>query len=90
MLDHILYPTLTESSFLTEVHHITARGDDGGVVYNEMRARENTEEELCAMLLLEVLYGRESGYASNTGGKLANLRALRNAVIKQYHADYYR
>jgi Zn-dependent M16 (insulinase) family peptidase len=36
MLDHILFPTLTESSFITEVHHITKAGDNSGVVYNEV------------------------------------------------------
>ena len=36
MLDHILFPTLTESSFVTEVHHITKAGDNSGVVYNEV------------------------------------------------------
>jgi Zn-dependent M16 (insulinase) family peptidase len=55
-----------------------------------MRARENTEDELCAFRLLELLHAPGSGYSSNTGGKLENLRALTNASIKQYHSDYYR
>jgi Zn-dependent M16 (insulinase) family peptidase len=55
-----------------------------------MRARENTEDELCAFRLLELLHAPGSGYSSNTGGKLENLRALTNASITQYHSDYYR
>ena len=31
--DHILYPTLTDECFHTEVHHLTAEGEDKGVVY---------------------------------------------------------
>ncbi|KAF4518639.1 hypothetical protein B566_EDAN005966 [Ephemera danica] len=31
-LDHILFPTLTDAGFMTEVHHITGEGEDGGVV----------------------------------------------------------
>jgi len=29
-LDHILFPMLTDAAFLTEVHHVTAEGVDGG------------------------------------------------------------
>ncbi|CAG8540364.1 30_t:CDS:2, partial [Dentiscutata heterogama] len=30
-VDHILYPTLTESGHYTEVHHINGKGEDAGV-----------------------------------------------------------
>ena len=36
-LDHILYPTLREEDYLTEVHHINGEGQDTGVVYSEMQ-----------------------------------------------------
>lgn len=29
-LDHVLYPTLTDSAFVTEVHHINGEGEDAG------------------------------------------------------------
>jgi len=38
-MDHVLFPTLLDSSFTTEIHHVTAEGDDKGVVYCEMQAR---------------------------------------------------
>lgn len=38
-LDHILNPTLTAEGFTTEVHHVTAQGEDKGVVYCEMQVR---------------------------------------------------
>ena len=41
-LDHVLWPTLTDSGFYTEVHHINPEGENAGVVYCEMKARENT------------------------------------------------
>ena len=41
-VDHILYPNLTEAAFITEVHHITEKGESQGVVYCEMQSRENT------------------------------------------------
>ena len=40
-LDHILYPTLREEDYLTEVHHINGEGQDTGVVYSEMQVRQN-------------------------------------------------
>lgn len=29
-IDHILYPTLTDSGYYTEVHHINGKGEDAG------------------------------------------------------------
>ena len=43
-LDHIFFPTLADEAFKTEVHHINGTGDDAGVVYCEMQARENNAE----------------------------------------------
>ena len=44
--DHILFPTLTESGFLTEIHYVNGKGEDKGVVYCEMQVR-NTNMMLC-------------------------------------------
>ena len=48
-VDHILYPTLTKSGYITEVHHINGKGEDSGVVYSEMQGRENTSGDLMAL-----------------------------------------
>jgi Zn-dependent M16 (insulinase) family peptidase len=48
-VDHILYPTITNGSFVTEVHHIDGKGEDSGVVYSEMQGRENTSGDLMAL-----------------------------------------
>lgn len=37
-LEHILYPTLTDSGFVTEVHHINGEGENAGVVRAAWRA----------------------------------------------------
>ena len=39
-VDHILNPLLTDSAFLTEVHHVNEEGEDSGVVYSEMQGVE--------------------------------------------------
>ena len=40
-LDHLLFCRCEDAGFLTEVHHINGEGDNAGVVYCEMQAREN-------------------------------------------------
>lgn len=39
-MDHILHPVLRDEDFLTEVHHISAEGEDAGVVYSEMQVMQ--------------------------------------------------
>ncbi|XP_058831479.1 uncharacterized protein C05D11.1-like [Topomyia yanbarensis] len=89
-LDHILYPTLTESGFLTEVHHISEEGEDGGVVYCEMQGRENTGEYRLHLEMLRAIYPN-CGYSSETGGIMSNLRtSTNNEKVRSYHATFYR
>jgi Zn-dependent M16 (insulinase) family peptidase len=45
-VDHILYPKLEESTFVTEVFHINAEGQDAGVVYSELQGRQNAASDL--------------------------------------------
>lgn len=72
-LDHVLYPKLTDSGFITEVHHVTGDGEDGGVVYCEMQGTENTGETISNVQLCRAVYPN-NGYSSVTGGILLNLR----------------
>ncbi len=51
-LDHILFPTLTESGYVTEVHHVNGEGEDAGVVYCEMQGRENSGESRVELEML--------------------------------------
>ena len=89
-MDHILYPTITDTGFLTEVHHIDGNGRDAGVVYCEMQGRENTEGDLVAHRLATLLFPGRSPFHSETGGKQADLRVLTVQETRQYHRDYYR
>ncbi|KJE89565.1 hypothetical protein, variant [Capsaspora owczarzaki ATCC 30864] len=90
-LDHVLYPTLTDTAYQTEVHHITGAGEDAGVVYCEMQAIENTSDSRTYRALVEHLYPGRSGYKSETGGRLGNLRdSCSHEKVCQYHRDYYR
>ncbi|KAG6888680.1 hypothetical protein C0995_006670 [Termitomyces sp. Mi166 len=88
-LDHILYPTITKAGFVTEVHHIDAKGQDSGVVYSEMQGRENTPGDLMALNVQRLMNPPESAYRSETGGLMEALRVLTPEQIRQYHGTYY-
>ena len=87
--DHVFYPTLTEAGFTTEIHHVTAEGEDKGVVYCEMQGRENNDSSLIDRAVQDLLYPT-GGYSAETGGKMKNIRALTNAQVARYHAENYR
>jgi Zn-dependent M16 (insulinase) family peptidase len=89
-LDHILFPTITDAAFHTEVHHINGNGEDSGVVYCEMQGRQNSADDMIHFKLLQLIYPEESGYRSETGGRLENLRSLTCETVRQYHTEYYK
>lgn len=88
-LDHILYPTMAKSAFLTEVYHINGKGEDAGVVYSEMQGRQNTSADLMALCSQRTLYPVGSAYRSETGGLMEALRFLTVEQIRKYHGTYY-
>ncbi len=53
---------------------MNGEGEDAGVVYCEMQARENTSESLSIFHLLQEAYPGVCGYSSETGGLMKNLR----------------
>ena len=90
-LDHVLQPTLTDPGYLTEVHHVTGEGEDGGVVYCEMQGRENSGESLVHLAMVRAVYPGRCGYRSETGGIMANLRdSTSNEKVRAYHKQFYR
>jgi len=88
--DHVLFPTITDAGFVTEVHHINGQGENKGVVYCEMQGRENSEGSLVDRACMELLYPSGScGYSAETGGKMENLRTLTVDKVRRYHREYY-
>lgn len=89
-LDHILFPTLSDAGYITEVHHVAPNGEDSGVVYCEMQGRENSGESRAILALLRNLYPN-CGYSAETGGIMHNLRtSTSNEKVRNYHAQFYR
>ena len=74
-IDHILNPTITDAGYTTEVHHINGKGENAGVVYCEMQARENTEEDRTRLEMNRHLW-QQTPYQFETGGLMADLRTL--------------
>ncbi|KAG0050248.1 hypothetical protein BGZ83_004990 [Gryganskiella cystojenkinii] len=89
-IDHILYPTMTEAAYYTEVHNINGDGENAGVVYSEMQGRENSSGSIMDLKRQRLMYPESSGYRYETGGLMLNLRSLKAEKIRQYHRDYYR
>ncbi|QPG76573.1 hypothetical protein FOA43_003964 [Brettanomyces nanus] len=88
-LDHLLYPTITDSACYTEVYHVDGDATDKGVVYSEMQGIENQSYFVEGLETQRALY-EKSGYKSETGGLTKNLRTISHESIRKYHADNYR
>lgn len=86
-MDHVLHPTLTNSSFHTEVHYLGAE-KDMGVVYCEMAGREHSEADMMDLSLRKLLLP-DSSYSFEHGGLSQDIAQLTNEEIKKYHAKYY-
>ena len=88
-LEHMLFPTLTDASCITEVHHINGAGEDAGVVYSEMQGVQNTQEILMSEKAAKMLYPDGIGYRYETGGMMDALRVLTPERIREFHRDMY-
>lgn len=91
-LDHIFYPLLKESGFITEVYHINGDGEDAGVVYSEMQSVENEDETVVERAVHRAMFPDPScGYRYETGGMLENLRSsCSHKKVCDYHDKMYR
>ncbi|KPV78065.1 uncharacterized protein RHOBADRAFT_40608 [Rhodotorula graminis WP1] len=88
-LDHILFPLITPEVFKTEIYHVDGKGEEGGVVFSEMQAREGSLGDVLDQTLRQILYGKKNAYRSETGGKLDALRKLTEEDIVKYHTAMY-
>ncbi|OBA22834.1 hypothetical protein METBIDRAFT_93347 [Metschnikowia bicuspidata var. bicuspidata NRRL YB-4993] len=89
-LDHLFHPTLTDDACLTEVYHIDGKGKEKGVVFSEMQGIESQTWFVSYLNLQKTLYAERSGYSSETGGLMAELRHLTNSQIRDFHRAMYR
>ncbi|KAJ2446408.1 hypothetical protein GGI03_007525, partial [Coemansia sp. RSA 2337] len=88
-LDHVLHPLLKDEQFVTEVYHYDTTGKEQGVVFSEMVARENGENDLFGINLDRLMFAPKSPYTYMSGGQTAAIAELTNAEIVEYHRKYY-
>lgn len=89
-LDHLFHPTITDEACLTEVYHIDGKGKEKGVVFSEMQGIESQAWFITYMNLMKTLYAEKSGYSSETGGLMSELRKLTHEQIREFHKSMYR
>lgn len=89
-LDHLFHPTLKDEACLTEVYHIDGKGKEKGVVFSEMQGIESQSWFVTFLEMQRTLYAKDSGYSSETGGLMSELRHLTNKQIQEYHQSSYR
>lgn len=89
-LDHLFNPTLTDEACRTEVYHIDGEGKEKGVVFSEMQGMVTEADFILSLALHRGLYAPQSGYLSEVGGLLPELRDLTNDQIRKFHKAMYR
>ncbi|CAK9442357.1 uncharacterized protein LODBEIA_P61000 [Lodderomyces beijingensis] len=89
-LEHLFHPTLTDEACLTEVYHVDGKGKEKGVVFSEMQGIESQSWFVSFKSMQETLYAPKSGYSSETGGLMAELRHLKSSQIREFHQSMYR
>lgn len=91
-LDHILFPLLNESGYVTEVYHVNGEGEDSGVVYSEMQSVENEDETIVERAVHRAMYpNADCGYRYETGGLCKNLReSTSHQKVIDFHKKMYR
>lgn len=87
-LDSVFFPTLTDTSFLTEIHHVNGKGKDEGVVYSEMESCLTSASSIVSNALKESLFPTHN-YRWEYGGKTDRLRELNVDLVRKFHSEQY-
>lgn len=88
-LEHVITPTLSNSSCYTEVYHVDGTGHDAGVVYSEMQSSQNDSLHRADLCCRRLLYPAGVGFRYETGGMMENLRVLTPDRIREFHREMY-
>ncbi|PSK34609.1 hypothetical protein C7M61_004969 [Candidozyma pseudohaemuli] len=89
-LDHVFNPIINDEACLTEVYHIDGKGKEKGVVFSEMQGIESQSWFVLYLEYYRALYSKDSGYSSETGGLMSELRHLTWDQIRDFHKAMYR
>jgi len=84
-----LRPNITNEAFLTEVHHVNEKAENGGVVYCEMQGIESSAESMAELAFMRAAFPPSSGYRYETGGLLQDIRQLTVEKVRTFHEKTY-
>ncbi len=70
---------------LTHASLYNLQGEDGGVVYSEMKGYNSQHWFQMRLRLRDMLYPGNSSYEKNQGGSIPGLRTLTPERIREYH-----
>ncbi|KAI8326444.1 hypothetical protein GQ54DRAFT_237574, partial [Martensiomyces pterosporus] len=88
-LDHIINPLLSDHLVKTQVYHYDSKGEEMGVVYNEMRSKEFVPVGMAYMQMRKMLYRPSSSYPHFSGGYTSEIATLTHEEIVAYHQRFY-
>uniref|UniRef100_A0A7S2Z9J7 Peptidase M16 N-terminal domain-containing protein n=1 Tax=Rhodosorus marinus TaxID=101924 RepID=A0A7S2Z9J7_9RHOD len=88
-LDHILNPKFDDEQFQQEVYHVRQDGEEAGVVFQEMRGRENTEGDILSSAWHRSLF-KGTFLSYECGGKTENIAQLTRDEVERFHKANYR
>eukprot|EP00189_Rhodosorus_marinus_P008450 CAMPEP_0184754920 /NCGR_PEP_ID=MMETSP0315-20130426/44875_1 /TAXON_ID=101924 /ORGANISM="Rhodosorus marinus, Strain UTEX LB 2760" /LENGTH=1041 /DNA_ID=CAMNT_0027234365 /DNA_START=157 /DNA_END=3282 /DNA_ORIENTATION=- len=87
-LDHILNPKFNDEQFHQEVYHVRQDGEEAGVVFQEMRGRENTEGDILSAAWHRALF-RGSFLSYECGGRTERIAQLTKDEVERFHSANY-
>ncbi|KAH6972549.1 Metalloenzyme, LuxS/M16 peptidase-like protein [Ilyonectria destructans] len=88
-LQSILKPSITEGRFATEVFHVNGEGNDAGVVYSAVQARQTRSRNIMEMKARRLLYPDNVGFRYDVTGVPEAVRALTPERIREFHQNMY-
>ena len=71
-------------SIIFQVYHVNGKGEDGGVVFNEMQGRAMDPDRVILFEAARLLFPGRCGYKYDTGGLVPNLRNSTNNRYKLF------
>ncbi|MDA3959209.1 MAG: insulinase family protein [Planctomycetota bacterium] len=89
LADAVWNPLLEQTAFDREVWHLSAEGQLGGVVFNEMAGAMAEPDEVISAAVGAALYPR-SPFAWNEGGDPLAIPKLSLAAVRRDHQAWYR
>jgi Zn-dependent M16 (insulinase) family peptidase len=87
---NVFFLSIGEAGYITEVHHVTGEGRDGGLCYLEMMSNQHDPLEAANWALMSEIYGADSGYHYNYGGHCKEMReSCTLTAVRNFHTHFY-